>query len=236
MHSVIPFVTLDYCGEEYEPSPDGRFTIGRGGDLVVDDDNPFLHRTFLVIYRQDDLWWLENVGTQLSATVADGSGTFQAWLAPGARLPMVFTAMTVWFTAGPTTYEFSVTISDVHFARLPIREEHDGQATLGPVTLTAEQKLLLVALCEDLLLRRKVGAGAVPPSSAVAARLQWTITKLNRKLDAICEKFSDGGVRGLRGGVVGAASSRKARLAEYALAARIVTVEDLELLPRKSNS
>ncbi|HML51650.1 MAG TPA: hypothetical protein PKD84_09630 [Propionicimonas sp.] len=228
---MIPALTVDYCGEEYLPDPAQRFTIGREGDLMLDDDNPFLHRLFLVIYQQSELWWLENVGSQLSATVADGSGTFQAWLAPGARLPLVFPSTVIWFTAGPTTYEFDLHVSEVPFERVPITESSDGQVTLGPVTLTGEQKLLLVALCEDLLSRRKVGAGAVPQSGQVSKRLEWSVTKFNRKLDLICEKFTEAGVQGLRGGVAGAASSRKARLIEYAMAARIVTVDDLELLP-----
>jgi len=228
---MIPAVTLDFCGEEYLPDPGGHFAIGREGDLVLDEDNVFLHRSFLSIYHQADLWWLENVGSQLSATVADGTGTFQAWLAPGARLPLVFSSTVIWFTAGPTTYEFDIHVSDVPFERLPISESSDGQVTLGPVNLTAEQKLLLVALCEDLLSRRKVGAGAVPQSAQVAKRLTWPVTKFNRKLDLICEKFTEAGVKGLRGGVAGAASSRKARLIEYAMAARIVTVDDLGLLP-----
>lgn len=231
---MIPAVTLDFCGEEYLPDPEERFTIGREGELILDEDNPFLHRSFLAVYYQSDLWWLENVGSQLSATVADGSGTFQAWLAPGARLPLVFPSTVIWFTAGPTTYEFDIHVSEVPFDRLPITEAADGQVTLGPVNLTAEQKLLLVALCEDLLSRRKIGAGAVPQSAKVAKRLSWPVTKFNRKLDLICEKFAEAGINGLRGGVAGAASSRKARLIEYAMASRIVSPDDLGLLPDRS--
>jgi hypothetical protein len=67
----------------------------------------------------------------------------------------------------------------------------------------------------------------------VARRLAWPVTKFNRKLDLICEKFTEAGVHGLRGGVAGAASSRKARLIEYAMAARVVNIEDLDLLPRR---
>lgn len=224
-------VTVLFCGEEHAVAPDRQFTIGRDGDLILDEDNPFLHRTFLIAYRQGDLWWLENVGSRLSATVADAAGTFQAFLAPGARLPLVFSSTVVWFTAGPTTYEFDIQVSEVHFTRIPVMDEQDGQVTLGPVALTPEQKLLLVALCEDLLLRRKVGAAAIPQSAVAARRLHWPITKFNRKLDAVCEKLSDAGVRGLRGGITGAASSRKARLVEYAMAARIVVPEDVSLLP-----
>lgn len=224
-------LTVEFCGEIYSPDPDKRFVMGRAGDLVFDEDNGFLHRHFLALVHQDGLWWLENQGTRLSATVADGEGALQAWLAPGARLPLVFPRTLVWFTAGPTTYEVELLSSGAQYLPPPVVAGADGEATLGPVTLTGEQRLLLVALCENLLRRRRAGAGAVPSSSDLARRLGWAVTKFNRKLDAVCEKFADAGVRGLRGGVAGAASSRKARLAEYAMASRLVSEADLDLLP-----
>ncbi|NLE18008.1 MAG: hypothetical protein GX632_05645, partial [Propioniciclava sp.] len=107
----------------------------------------------------------------------------------------------------------------------------DGSATIGRITLTPEQKLLVVALCEDVLRRGDRGAGSVPQSAAAAARLGWPVTKFNRKLDAVCAKLADQGVRGLHGGPAKLATSRKARLVEYAMASRIVTSDDLELLP-----
>ena len=83
-------VTVDFCGELYIPKPDEPFTIGREADLVVDDENPFLHRQFLQLTKQGALWWLTNIGSQLTATVANTDGEMQAWLAPGAGLPLVF--------------------------------------------------------------------------------------------------------------------------------------------------
>ena len=76
-------VRVDYCGEEFVATPEAPLTIGRDADLEI-DDNPYLHRVFLKIYREHDLWWLSNVGSTLTATVADKAGLFQAWLAPGA--------------------------------------------------------------------------------------------------------------------------------------------------------
>lgn len=73
-------LAIDFCGEWYEPSDEDVFDIGREGDLEV-DDNPYLHRRFLQIARYDGIWWLSNVGSMLSATIADGSGGMQAWLA-----------------------------------------------------------------------------------------------------------------------------------------------------------
>lgn len=223
---------VDFCGEIYEPDPQTAFLIGREADLVVDDENPFLHRQFLQITRQGDLWWLTNVGSQLTATVADPQGGMQAWLAPGSAMPLVFPRTIVWFTAGPTTYEFDIEVEGSLYDAVESHVETDGSITVGAVSLTPDQKLLIVALCEPILRRGDRGAGSVPQSAAAAARLGWSITKFNRKLDNVCEKLADLGVRGLHGGPTRLAVSRKARLVEYAMSSRLVTVDDLDLLGR----
>jgi hypothetical protein len=94
-------LTVEFAGEEFSVEPDTVFTVGREGDLAI-DDNLFLHRNFLTIQNVDGLWLLSNVGSRLSATVTDSGGRVQAWLAPGARLPLVFAATSVIFSAGPT--------------------------------------------------------------------------------------------------------------------------------------
>lgn len=224
-------LTVDFCGELYRPTGEEPFTIGREADLIVDDENPFLHRQFLQLTKQGELWWLTNIGTQLTATVANTDGGMQAWLAPGAGLPLVFPQTVVWFTAGPTTYEFDIFVEQATFEPVDTVQATDGSVTVGAVKLTPDQKLLIIALCENVLRRGDRGAGAVPQSAAAAARLGWSVTKFNRKLDNVCEKLADLGVRGLHGGPTKLALSRKARLVEYAMAARIVTTEDLDLLP-----
>ena len=44
------------------------------------------------------------------------AGRLEAFLAPGAVLPLVFDDTVVRFTAGPTTYEFSIRMPDPAFA------------------------------------------------------------------------------------------------------------------------
>ena len=108
-------VTVDFCGERHVVPVAGAVTIGREGDLAV-DDNPYLHRHFLRVISDGALCWLVNVGTQIAATVSDPDGMVQAWLAPGARLPIVFRITVVRFTAGPTTYELSIESDEPAFA------------------------------------------------------------------------------------------------------------------------
>src|SRR5262245_19839641 len=105
---------VDFLGEIH-PVASGKVTTpGREGDVAI-DDNPYLHRRFLEVSVQDGMVWLSNVGSSLTATVSDVDGSLQAWLAPGARIPIVFPRALVWFTAGPTTYEFEVVLDGAPF-------------------------------------------------------------------------------------------------------------------------
>lgn len=217
---------LEYCGEWHEVPADRPFCIGREGDIVV-DDNPYLHRRFLEIVCRDDLWWLVNVGRQLSATISEPAGRFQAWLAPDAHLPIVFEHMRVRFTAGPTTYDFGLHTAGGVFDLTPVADVERGSTTLGRVTLTDEQRKLVVALAEPALRAEHTGRITLPSSAEAAARLGWPITKFNRKLDNVCQKLKKAGVRGVHGEAGNLASDRRSRLVEYAMAVRLVTIADL---------
>jgi len=224
-------ITVSFCGEDFVVEPGDTLTLGREGDVVI-DDNPFLHRRFLEILLLDGMWWVSNVGSHLTATVADPTGGLNAWLAPGSRMPIVFRDTTVWFSAGPTTYEFDIRYERGVFAPPAMAEAESGTATVGRVAFTPDQRLLVVSLCEPALRRGELGGSSIPQSSDAAARLGWTLTRFNRKLDNVCQKLSDAGVRGLHGSSDKLASSRRARLVEYALASRLVTKDDLALLPQ----
>jgi hypothetical protein len=220
---------VDYCGERVSVPDEGWLTIGREGDVVI-DDNPYLHRRFLQVGRVDGLFWLVNVGDQLAATVTDPAGRVQAWLAPGARLPLVFEITLVRFTAGPTTYEVELVLEEPPFSE-PVSLDKDlGDTTIGLVPLTADQRLLILSLAEPLLRQDGRGSAAVPSSAEAARRLGWKTTRFNRKLDNVCQKLSRIGVRGLHGSPGELASNRRARLVEYAVSVRLVTPEDLALL------
>ncbi|GAB3632166.1 hypothetical protein GCM10027421_15190 [Microbacterium shaanxiense] len=221
-------VTVEFAGEYFPIERGGRFTVGREGDLAI-DDNLFLHRHFLEISHEAGLWWLSNIGSRLTATVTDSAGGVQAWLAPGARLPLVFHRTTVVFTAGPTTYELVVHAAEPTFR--PTRPESaDGDATIGDVPLTVSQRQLILALAEPQLLRDGTGMSEIPTSASAAQRLGWTITRFNRKLDNVCDKLDRIGVPGMRGGQRNFATNRRGRLVEYAIASRLVTKTDLALL------
>jgi hypothetical protein len=222
-------VRVEFCGEWFDVDAEKGFDIGREGDLSV-DDNPYLHRVFLRIHEDFGLWWLSNVGTLLSATVSDDTGQVQAWLAPGARLPIVFRAMQVMFSAGSTTYDLSVHTDQEFFETGVTAAPNSTTTTILPVTLTTTQRMLIVALSEQVLRHTMPGRGAIPTSADAAKRLGWSMTTFNRKLDNVCEKLDKVGVHGLRGGPGALAVHRRARLVEYAVASHLVSSDDLMLL------
>jgi hypothetical protein len=220
---------LEFCGEWYPIGPEKAFSVGRESDLVI-DDNPYLHREFLRIYVDFGMWWLANVGHLLSATVTDATGQVQAWLAPGARLPIVFETMHVLFSAGSTTYDFTLHSEEDYFNTSSALVGTGGTTTIQSIPLTSSQRLLVIALAEPVLAQAAPGRGVLPTSAEAAARLGWSMTTFNRKLDNVCDKLDKFGVAGLRGGKGNLATNRRARLVEYALATRLVGPEDLVLL------
>ncbi|MET0999654.1 MAG: hypothetical protein ABWX73_13135 [Marmoricola sp.] len=219
-----------FCGETYVLSPGHPLSLGRVADVVLDEDNPYLHRRFLAMSMGAGLVWIENIGSQLSATLADEHGLVQTWLAPGAKVPVVFPRSVVFFTAGPTTYEFEILVEDPPFTTAAPDQVTVDSTTLGRVTLTPDQKMLCLVLSEAILRRGASGRGQIPPSARAAERLGWTTTKFNRKLDNVCEKLARLGVRGLTPAPGQPASGRRARLVEYVLASRLLVEDDLALL------
>lgn len=226
-------VTVDFCGEVLDVGTERPLVIGREGDLAL-DDNPYLHRRFLEVAIRDGLVWLHNCGTLLAATVVDDSNRMQAWLAPGASLPVVFEQTHVRFAAGPTSYEFTIVLADAPFKPSVSPEAGEqlsaSTETIGRIPLTPDQRLLIIALAEPLLRQEGRGNAALPSSADAARRLGWTQTKFTRKLDNVCGKLKQMGVRGLHGDAGNLAANRRARLVEYAVSTGLVVPEDIALL------
>lgn len=223
-------LVIDFSGDIFEVRPGTAFRVGREGDLAL-DDNPFLHRHFLVLEHDAGLWWLANAGTRLGASVAESTGVSYSLVAPGTRVPLVFPRMSVVFSAGRTTYELRLRVPcPAYEPTVDVSRSADSETTIGRITLTASQRLLILAIAEPWL--RRAGAGPVdlPRNVDAAARLGWTLTRFNRKLDNVCDKLDAAGVKGVRGGSRAHASFRRMVLVDYALAARLVTAEDLPLL------
>lgn len=228
--SPLSRLTVEFCGEVYPLTETMTFSVGREGDLVIDEDNAYLHRRLIEFRHEQGFWWIANVGSRLSITISGGAGTLQSWIGPGSRLPVVLPRAAVLFTAGETTYELDVVCDLPAFENVRESPLSFGDETLGAVELTSSQFKLILALAESTLRRAGTGSSDLPTNAKAAERLGWSITTFNRKLDNVCDKFSRAGVKGLRGGSGQLATNRRSRLVEYTVAARVVRPEHLTLL------
>jgi hypothetical protein len=231
---ALPPLSIEYAGERHPVPAAPGFSIGRAGDLVI-DDNPHLHRRFLMIRAEQGMWWLHNVGSHLTATVCDRERTLQAALAPGGRMPLISDILDVIFAAGRTVYELTL-LTDSNADGVPGETLFDdGEATAERVSLNHAQRLLLLVLAEDAL-RGTAGGGSgdIPTSSAAARRLGWTVPAFTRRLDHLCLKLERAGARGLRAGEGRVSTHRRLRLVEYAITTRLVSRADLVMLEQVS--
>jgi hypothetical protein len=242
-----PQLVVEFCGEQRILAAGEQLTFGRAADLVI-DENRYLHRVVGRFTAANGLWWLANAGSSIPITVSDAGGPSFARLAPGTNIVISFDSCTVGFEAGGATYELLVDVvrpadeaGDADDDDAPDDADRDdadepAEAWTGEVTttasslpLSAEQKLLLVAMAEAQL-RDPAAALDLPTNRQLASSLGWTITKYNRKLDGLCVKFATHGVSGLRGSTDALARDRRLRLVDHAVHAGVVTAADLASL------
>jgi hypothetical protein len=222
---------VEFIGEEYPVAPTDQFTFGRNGDLEV-DSNPYLHRRLGIFAYDAELGWtLHNVGSSIAIDLSDASSTSRMTVAPGSSVALSFEECTLAFTAGPSSYELHI---EVPLSRPPVAlgAPPTGTQTISvsDMLLTPDQRRCLVGLAENRLRDRHASYDDIPTNRQVAARLDWKITKFNRKLDNVCDKFTRAGVPGLRGDASSLATRRRERLVDHALTVGIVTEADLDFL------
>lgn len=233
-------LVVEFAGDERVLTPGDELTFGRSADLVI-DDNRYLHRLMGRFSWSSGMWWLANTGSSIALRLTDADGPSYTKVAPGSSVPLTFETASITFEAGGSPYELrtELLIETPLFAIEATTDVPEGggagdgvdleaTTTAGALPLNDEQRLLLVALAEPWL--RGEGPLELATNRQIAARLGWTITKYNRKLDWLCQKYAAAGVSGLRGSSDLLARDRRLRLAEHALDAGIVTTADLALL------
>lgn len=225
---------IEFAGEEYSATPGTRFAFGRHADLSI-DDNRFLHRVLGEFFFDSGLWWLANVGSAIAISIHDSDSPSLARLAPGSSMPIAFSASSLRFEAGGTSYELNIDVVGTSRPEPgPAPRDiggSDGEPGIAEMTtttanlpLTDDQFALLRALAAPLL----TGQENLPTNRQLASELGWTVTKWNRKLDGLCTKYSKAGVTGLHGSSDRLAKDRRSRLAEHVVDAGIVRAEHLD--------
>lgn len=222
-------VRVEGCRSEYLPGDEPVF--GRGAEIDV-DDNPFLHRRLGRFSHQGGWWWLQNLGSSTVLQVVDPRSGAASRVPPQTQTVLAHPHEVVRFEVGRTRYEIEVDQA------LAVTSPVDmGPADRGPVTIDItelpindEQRQLLLSLSESSL-RDPLGTLHLPSNQEVADRLGWSLTKLNRKLDWLCDRMARQGVSGMKE-ADGRATRRRERLVEHAINAGLVTVDDLIELDR----
>ncbi|MBU6217217.1 MAG: hypothetical protein KGR17_11485 [Acidobacteria bacterium] len=221
---------LDLDGEERSVAEGASITFGRDAELVVDADNRYLHRVLGCFVSHGEIWFLQNLGRFIPLRVDDAGSASFVQIEPGDQAPVGFEEFVVRFRAGTVDYRITGAMSEPTPLELGLVPASDT-AEFGLASLNAEQRLLVLALGEGRLRGQPDWVVRMPANREVAARLGWTITKFNRKLDHLCRRLAESGVEGAFGDAGDLATNRRQVLVEHAVARRLVTAADLADLP-----
>jgi len=221
-------LVVRFLDDEHRLEVGDQLTFGRAADLVLDDANPYLHRVVGRFLWWDGFWWVENLGDALELQLLGGDGSL-ARLPAGALAPLTHPQAAVRFSAGGLPYEVEAEVSGSPVPAPPQATPSVGLPTTryGDVALTDDERALVIELARPFLHDPSAGPERLPGNEDLAATLGWTRTKLNRKLDYLCERLTRAGVRGLQGKRAQLATNRRWVLVQHALVARLVTPEDL---------
>jgi hypothetical protein len=194
------------------------------------DSNRFLHRCTGRFIEDAGFWWVENTTDATPFHVRCGG--FTALVPAGDRLALTHPTTTIGFTAGPCSYQVVVHLDDLPPDPPPAATPPGDETDADPrqlIELTTEQRLLAAVLAEP----RLRGTGReIPSNETAAARLGWSQTKFNRKLDWLCERLRRAGVQGMKERDGGRAIGRRARLVDHLLDRGLIGEAELELLDR----
>lgn len=218
-------LTVDFAGEVHTLAPGESLEFGRGAELDI-DSNPYLHRRVGRLFFRSGHWFLANVGRSTHMNVVDDESLSRATLAPGRELALTFLPATVRFRAGQAVYELLLDGTSEQLNPSSGPSEQGDTVTVSNLPFTPDQHLLILALAEPTL-RAPIEGIQIPSNRQAAARLGWSITKFNRKLDNVCAKLAKAGVAGLHGAPGALASSRRRALVEFALQSGLVSADEL---------
>jgi hypothetical protein len=206
---------------EHEPVPGQPFTFGRAASCTVclDPDDVSISRLAGSIDWESGAWWLSNASNTRQLDLVDEVG-FRSVLTPGRRAA-VEGRLRVIVQGASGSHEL------ILLGPGPKITCVGGQATGLPTEIGADvsindaDRAALVALFAGYL---EEGPRYDPyPKSyaAAAARLGWPRTTLVRRIEYLRKRLSKAGVPNMDGW------NALSNLAEYVLAAKIITRDDL---------
>jgi hypothetical protein len=221
-------LTVRFVDQEVVLEPGEDLVFGRGAELDI-DSNPYLHRRVGRFVHADGVWWLENLSTWGHLAVLAHNATSS--IGAEGRAALVAPETVVHFEAGACRYELTAVLGEPVPLPQAAHRVADPNATVrvAPVPLTDEQRLMVVLMAEPRL-RDPLTRTPLPTNRSIADRLGWSLTKLNRKLDYLCQKLTAANVPGLARSRDDRANDRRERLVEHLISTGQVTTADLDSL------
>lgn len=219
---------LGFVGMERRVVAGSQLSFGRAADVVIDEDNLFLHRIVGRFVWWEGFWWVDNLSNAIELQLVGEDGTLVR-LPEGKQAPLTWPRSVVRFSAGGLPYELEVAVPAGRAPAAPRVAPTLGLPTTryGEVVLTDEERAMLLQLARPFLLDPSAGPERLPANRRVAADLGWPVSKLNRKLDYLCSRLTQAGVRDLHGKRSRRATNRRWVLVQHALVAGMVTPDDL---------
>ena len=222
---------VDFIDERFEASPEEELSFGRAALVIMDEENEYMSRIVGSFVFHQGTWWLQNRSSSAQLTVVADTGQ-QKILPPDTSDPITVACGAIRFRAGRSNYELRFELLDPPTGPgLPGSEavETPAKATeeFGVVPLNTEQRAMLALFAKSWLVDTGDDLHELPQNAEVAHMLGWSLKKLDRKLDYLCARLSDAGVRGLRGAKGGEATDRRRKLIDHVIQARLITEADI---------
>ncbi|MBO0728157.1 MAG: hypothetical protein J2P57_02790 [Acidimicrobiaceae bacterium] len=221
-------VVVSVGGRRFEVAPGDVFTFGRAESCTVclDPDDLGISRLAGSIEHASGTWWILNRSTVRPIDVIDEIG-IRAVLAPGRRLA-VASPLTVVVEGSTRRHALEVDAGSFR-AGAPLDQPIDALPTskADDVVISHLDRQALVAVFGGYL-EPFPRYDPHPRSYADAAvRLGWPRSTLVKRIEYLRTRLSNAGVPNLFG------ENALPHLAEWALATRVITREDLDLLPER---
>lgn len=213
-------------------------TIGRAADMIISND-PFLHRQCLVVEGAETGFMLTNIGSSLRVTLVHEPSRSVSMVEPGGRHVLMEGSTSATIASPQRPHEVQLEVSGSSSPSRPVVQVPQGSRTARPRPLTDDQILLLTALAEPMLRDPTKSVESIPANADVATRLGIG-AGFNGRLDRLCAAVSRRGVEGLDALPSDdpvayptgprKQSRRRERLVLWAIAAKVVTEENLDAL------
>jgi hypothetical protein len=216
-----------YGDREHVAGPDQELTFGRSRECTIclDPDDVALSRIAGKLDCHEGIWWLTNTSGTRPLSVVDELGLRNV-LPPGRRTAIEAPTRIVVDGAGRRRHSLLVEVEAAAVTGVAAAGTGLPTATGAEVLITEDDRLAMVALFAGYLEDPSRYDPRPRSYLAAGARLNLPDSTVRKRIEYLRTRLDAAGVPNMTG------PDALVNLAEYAIARRLVTREDLALLRR----